>query len=84
MRAATRATIEDMSGDWTDAAAIFVPDFHVQRSAAEDTLETLRGTNRVVVIRGAPLVGKSHMLRELTERTAAAEDLLLLLVEAGG
>lgn len=84
MRAATRVTIEDMSGDWTDAAAIFVPEFHVPRAAADDALDALRGPKRVVVIEGAPLVGKSHVLRELAERTAAAEDLVLLLVEAGG
>jgi hypothetical protein len=84
LRMATRATIEDMSGSWTDPEAIFVPEFHIPRAATEETMTVLRSSKRIVLVEGPPLVGKSHILRELAERTARSDDVVLLLIEAGG
>jgi hypothetical protein len=84
VRAASDSTIRDMTGGWDDPHPIFTEGFHFPRNASDAAVEALRGTGRVVAIEGAPLVGKTHVLRDLVERTRTADDLAVLMVEASG
>lgn len=84
VRAATDQTIDELTGGWDDNRSVFTSDFHISRKASSRVLEALRGTRRVVAVEGAPLVGKSHVLREIANRTAESDDIAILLVEASG
>lgn len=84
LRAATQQTLDDLTGDWNDPHTPFTTDFHISRKASVDALKALRGPRRVIAIEGAPLIGKSHILRELAISTETADDMAVLLVEASG
>lgn len=84
VRAATEQTVDELTGDWTDRQPVFTTDFHFRRKALLAVLEALRGSRRVIAIEGAPLAGKSHVLREIAEDAMEADDMAVLLVEASG
>ncbi|MCP3732574.1 type I restriction enzyme HsdR N-terminal domain-containing protein [Sphingomonas sp. MG17] len=84
VRLASDQTLEDLTGGWSDRHAPFTRDCHFPRAASRDAQAALRASRRVVVIEGAPLAGKSHVLRELVEGTRQAEDMAVLFVEAAG
>lgn len=84
VRAATAATLDAMTGDWDDPYAPFQRKLHFPRTATGAAIDALRGSRRVVVVQGEPLVGKSHVLREVATRCVAADDLVILFVEAHG
>jgi hypothetical protein len=84
VRAASRATLEELSGGWDDPQATFTNGIHFSRKASSAALAALRGPRRVVAVEGVPLVGKSHVLAELTVGTRQADDIAILFVEASG
>ncbi|WP_157220444.1 hypothetical protein [Flavisphingomonas formosensis] len=84
IRAATEQTLDELTGDWSDLRTPFTPDFHISRKASTQALAVLAGTRRVIAIEGAPLIGKSHVLRELAIGTTGSDDIAVLLVEASG
>ncbi len=84
IRAATEQTLDELTGGWSDVRTPFTPDFHISRKASSEAMTVLRGTRRVIAIEGAPLIGKSHVLRELATGTTASDEIAVLLVEASG
>ncbi|QSB45666.1 hypothetical protein IDJ81_06050 [Tsuneonella flava] len=84
IRAATEQTLDELTGGWSDVRTPFTPDFHISRKASAEAMTVLRGTRRVIAIEGAPLIGKSHVLRELAIGTTASDEIAVLLVEASG
>jgi type I restriction and modification enzyme subunit R-like protein len=84
VRAASEQTLEELMGDWDDLHTPFTSGFHIPRKASSRAQEGLRGSRRVVAVEGAPLVGKSHVLREIVIGTRQAEDMAVLFVEASG
>jgi hypothetical protein len=84
IRAATANTITDMCGTWDDYLQPFVRDFLIPRKATRETLSHLRCESgpRAVIVEGAPLAGKSSVIREVAELAARSDDLCVLLVEA--
>ncbi len=84
IRAATEQTLDELTGDWSDAHAAFTRDFHLSRKASAEAMTALRGTRRVIAVEGAPLIGKSHVLRELAIGTKDSDEMAVLLVEASG
>lgn len=84
IRAATEQTLDELTGEWSDAHAAFTKDFHLSRKASADAMTALRGTRRVIAIEGAPLIGKSHVLREFAIGTKGSDEMAVLLVEASG
>ena len=84
IRVATEQTLDELTGDWSDVFTPFTPDFHISRKASAKAMTILRGTRRVIAIEGAPLIGKSHVLRELAVGTTGSDETAVLLVEASG
>lgn len=84
IRAATEQTLDELTGGWSDVRTPFTPDFHISRKASAEARTVLRGTRRVIAIEGAPLIGKSHVLRELAIGTTASDEIAVLFVEASG
>ena len=62
----------------------FTTGYHLPRKATCVALEALRGPRRVIAIEGAPLIGKSHVVRAIALSAETAEDMAVLFVEASG
>ncbi len=84
VRAASRETLESLSGGWDDPFATFTYGFHIPRKATARVTAALRDTRRVIAIEGAPLVGKTHVAGELAFVTRSENDMAILFVEASG
>jgi hypothetical protein len=83
VRAATAIAVEERFGAWDELLRPFVPGFLIPRAATQKVLAALGGSRRLVLVEGAPLIGKSSVLRELASRTATGEEFAVLIVEAG-
>lgn len=84
VRAATRQTLDELTGDWNDPYTPFTTGYHLPRKATCVALDALRGPRRVIAIEGAPLIGKSHVVRAVALSAETAEDMAVLFVEASG
>ena len=84
VRAASRETLEMLSGGWDDQLAIFTNGFHIPRKATARVREALRESRRVIAIEGDPLVGKTHVAGELALVTRNEADMAILFVETSG
>jgi hypothetical protein len=82
VRTASATHIREMTGDWDEPSRPFVRNFLFPRKATFATLDLLGKGHRFFLIHGAPLVGKSSVLRELTVRSVASEDMAVLFVDA--
>lgn len=82
MSVASTEAIHELSGDWRDLSAPFVETFLIPRKAASNVLEALEGGTRIVVVEGAPLSGKSSVLRDVCCRTSATQNFSFLFMEA--
>lgn len=82
VREASASSIAELSGSWGNAQFSFVPEFLIPRKATTEVVSLLRQGSRLVTVEGPPLVGKSSVLREVVERTADADDLVVFFVEA--
>ena len=84
IRATTDAALEELQGDWGDQLSPFVSEFLIPRTATGQILEHLRKGKRFVLLEGAPLAGKSNVLRDLAARTAGGDEFVILYLEADG
>lgn len=84
VRAASRESLEALSGGWNEPLATFTNGFHFPRKATALVRNALRQTRRVIAIEGAPLVGKTHVAGELAIVTRNEADMAILFVEASG
>lgn len=84
IRSTTALTINDLSGAWNDRLLPFVTNFVIPRAATQNIYAELKGDKRLVLLKGAPLVGKSCVLRELCSKTLQNEDFVILFLEADG
>lgn len=84
VRQATALLLAELSGAWSNSLLPFVPDFLVPRAATQEVLENLRGGARAVIVKGAPLAGKSSVLRELAVATEKSAEFAVLFIEADG
>jgi hypothetical protein len=71
IRGASAHVIDEMSGPWDDPLQPFVRDFLMPRKATAATYSAIRDGLRFIIIDGAPLIGKSSVLRELSLRLTA-------------
>ena len=74
--------IEELSGDWPESLLPFVSGFLIPRKATQTVLQKLREGERLLLVEGPPLVGKSNVLRELFMETRDANELVTLIVQA--
>ncbi|MBZ5608800.1 MAG: type I restriction enzyme HsdR N-terminal domain-containing protein [Acidobacteriia bacterium] len=84
VRQATAMTLEELSGAWDDPLLPFVPDYLIPRKATQQVLALLYRPARAVIVEGAPLSGKSNVLREVALRTVDSKDFAVLFIEADG
>jgi hypothetical protein len=82
VRAASRERIREMTGDWDEPSRPFVRNFLFPRKATLAIIDLLNKGQRFFLIDGAPLVGKSSILRELCVRSTKLTDMAVLFVEA--
>ncbi|NEV65075.1 hypothetical protein [Thiorhodococcus minor] len=80
VRAASGELLGEMSGSRDDPLLPFVKDFLFPRKATSFAVRLLQEGRRFLLIKGAPLVGKSSLLRELVLRTVASTKLAVLFV----
>ena len=74
--------IEELSGDWPESLLPFVSGFLIPRKATQTVLQKLCEGERLLLVEGPPLVGKSNVLRELFMETRDANELVTLIVLA--
>lgn len=84
VRQMSTATLEEMTGDWDDATATFVEGWGFDRRATGTAIHHLRDKARLIIVEGAPLSGKSHVLRELVQDLAEDDAFAALYVQADG
>lgn len=81
IRAASRSAIREMSGTLEESLKPFADGFLIPRSATDEAIELLQSSG-LLIIEGAPLAGKSNVLRDMTLRTEISEGLAMLYIEA--
>ena len=82
IRQTSAQNIDELSGAWGDSLRPFVPEFLIPRQATRAVLHRLRDGERLILVEGPPLIGKSNILRELSQQTQDADDLVTLFLEA--
>jgi hypothetical protein len=82
IRATTDTALQELYGEWEDQLSPFVSEFLIPRTATGHVLELLRKGKRLVLLEGAPLMGKSNVLRDLAARTQNGDAFALLYLEA--
>lgn len=82
IRAATDATLSDMTGRWEEFEKPFVDGFLIPREATHEALAEISTGKRITIIEGPPLAGKSNVLRELALNQVEDEEMAVLFVEA--
>ena len=74
--------IQELSGNWDEQLQPFVPDFLIPRKATVVVQTYLQAGKRLILLVGAPLSGKTNVLRELAAEASKATETVILLVEA--
>lgn len=82
VRQRSTSVVDRLTGPTSDLGSIFASTFLVPRRLAYHVPRALKAGQSVVMIEGAPLIGKSNLLRELVLRNSDG-DLAILLVRAG-
>ena len=82
VRARTDALIEQLTGDPDDARLPYGRDLLFGRRATVDILSMLNDGAKAVVLEGAPLSGKSNVLRDLARLTRSSPDWAMLMINA--
>lgn len=83
VRHTTAATLGELSATWDQPARPFIRDFLIPRKATEQVFDLVMQGTKLIFVEGAPLSGKSNVLREISQRTAQHKDLTTLYVEGG-
>lgn len=82
VRSASDAIIQELSGPWNEPLQPFVRDFLFPRKASAVVEAELSRGKKFLLVEGAPLVGKSSLVREMVQRTTDSTDLVILFVMA--
>lgn len=83
VRFVSAETIKELTASWDEPALPFAADFLVPRAATHQLGRNLVAGEKLLVLEGPPLAGKSNVLRELCARTVQSDTLATLYVEAG-
>ncbi|UVL91807.1 type I restriction enzyme HsdR N-terminal domain-containing protein [Pseudomonas sichuanensis] len=82
LNAVTREQLAELTGDLADAQLPFGREFLISRQATDECLDLLKKGHRLVVLSGAPLSGKSNVLREICQKVETEYAMAVLFVEA--
>lgn len=77
----SEATIAELTGDWGDRLRPFATSLSFPRTATTWIAEELDRGRRIIILSGAPLAGKSNVLRELWKHYAGSEKTEVLFIE---
>lgn len=80
---ATTEAVKDATGGWQDWEQPFVEGFVLPRAATQNILTHLSMGARLILLHGAPLSGRTNVLRELTSRIDANEMACLFVANEG-
>lgn len=83
VRIVSAETIKELTASWDEPALPFASDFLIPRAATHQLGRNLVAGEKLLVLKGPPLAGKSNVLRELCARTVQSDTLATLYVEAG-
>jgi hypothetical protein len=83
VRCVSSDTIEELTASWDEPALPFVADFLAPRGATYQLWRNLVAGERLQVLEGPPLSGKSNVLRELCLCTKQSDTVATLYVETG-
>ncbi|MES0110026.1 hypothetical protein [Mesorhizobium sp. M0013] len=78
------ATIAELTATSKNPALPFVAGFLLNRKATAAVLAHLENGERLILVEGPPLIGKSNVLRELVQKTRKGDKFATLLLEATG
>ncbi len=83
VRHVTMETIEALTASWNEPARPFARDLLIPRRATSQVLRQVSSGIKLVLLEGAPLAGKSNVLREISLHTMMDKTLATLYVEGG-
>jgi len=83
VRQVSADTFEEMTSSWSEPAVPFIEGFLIPRVATEELRQRLRSGERLLILEGPPLSGKSNVLRELCDYMPQSDPITTLYVEAG-
>lgn len=81
-RAVSASFVDERKGDWSRPDLPFVEGFLVERNAVASAISSLDGGERLILIEGGPLSGKSTALRELSAALNSSEKYAVMLLDA--
>jgi hypothetical protein len=84
VRASTAAVMAEMTDPPGEAGRPFTRDLLFPRLATFKALKALESGPTFTVIEGAPVTGKTNLLRELAVRTAGSDELAVLMLRGSG
>ncbi len=83
VRLVSSETIAELTASWDEPALPFAAEFLAPRAATHQLWRSLVTGERLLILEGSPLTGKSNVLRELCARTEQSDTLAILYVETG-
>lgn len=84
VRARTSALIAEMTDQPGGADHPFSRDLLFPRLAIEEVIEAIKSKSTFIIIEGAPMVGKTSLLKELSQVSATSEDFAVLMLRGSG
>lgn len=84
VRARTNELIAQLSGSAVDAHKPFVRDLLFPRKATSYVEEKLDVGTQIILLHGAPLIGKTHIFKDLAGRFSTSDEFAFFLVRSGG
>jgi len=83
VRHTTMETMVELSASWDEPARPFARGFLIPRKATAQILRQVSSGIKLILLEGAPLAGKSNVLREVGLRTMKHKNFATLYVEGG-
>ena len=77
-RVATDLTLSELTGD-RNSNSVFLDGFLLPRVATDQVITSLK-ENKLVLVQGTPLSGKTHVIRDLVERLKESEDMVVFYI----
>lgn len=84
VRARTKQLIDGQTGGLGDTRKTFAADFAFPRDVTQALRQELDGGRQVLLVAGAPLAGKSHVLRELAGIYESGGDYAVFIIRESG
>lgn len=84
VRARTKQLIDGQTGDLGDTRKTFVSGLNFPRKVTQALRQSLDQGRKVSLISGAPLIGKTHVLRELAEIYKDGDEYAVFMIRESG